>query len=299
VGGDEPVAIGDVNGQWPFTHVGKYEDEVVAANILGEPRKANYEAVPRVVYTDPQAAAVGASAGRFSAMVPLSEVAKTATYTRAYADSNGFLTLLSDGAADRCLRARSGGGEWLQQATLAVRAQVPLGVLTDMIQPFPTFSEIYPAALKTLREIAAASKAVGGGPPMASRRKKTMTTKRSVGIPSAGPSCSGSVVVIGLAKGAPQHRPCPTLDVLACSKSPRRGGRAVECGGLENRCAPDWRTESSNLSPSVLSLIPRFRLVAGGLGAASRELAVAAKLQEAARSRLSSTWTGAARGEVG
>ncbi|HSZ70924.1 MAG TPA: NAD(P)/FAD-dependent oxidoreductase, partial [Solirubrobacteraceae bacterium] len=52
-------AIGDVNGQWPLTHVGKYEGEVVAANILGEPRKANYEAVPRVVYTDPQAAAVG------------------------------------------------------------------------------------------------------------------------------------------------------------------------------------------------------------------------------------------------
>ena len=64
-------AIGDVNGLWPLTHVGKYQGEVVAANILGKPRKANYEAVPRVVYTDPQAAAVGASAGRFSAMVPL------------------------------------------------------------------------------------------------------------------------------------------------------------------------------------------------------------------------------------
>ena len=162
-------AIGDVNGQWPLTHVGKYEGEVVAANILGEPRKANYEAVPRVVYTDPQAAAVGASAGRFSAMVPLSEVAKTATYTRAYADSNGFLTLLSDG--ERLTGAYALGpeaGEWLQQATLAIRAQVPLGVLTDTIQPFPTFSEIFVAALKTLRgEITAASKAVGAGPPMA------------------------------------------------------------------------------------------------------------------------------------
>jgi pyruvate/2-oxoglutarate dehydrogenase complex dihydrolipoamide dehydrogenase (E3) component len=61
--------------------------------------KVNYEAAPRVVYTDPQAAAVGASAGRVSAMVPLSEVAKTATYTRAYGDSNGFLTVLSDGSA--------------------------------------------------------------------------------------------------------------------------------------------------------------------------------------------------------
>jgi pyruvate/2-oxoglutarate dehydrogenase complex dihydrolipoamide dehydrogenase (E3) component len=163
-------AIGDVNGQWPLTHVGKYEGEVVAANILGEPRKANYEAVPRVVYTDPQAAAVGASTGRFSAMVPLSEVAKTATYTQAYADSNSFLTLLSDG--ERLTGAYALGpeaGEWLQQATLAIRAHIPLDVLADTIQPFPTFSEIYVAALKTLRgEITATSKTVGAGPPMAS-----------------------------------------------------------------------------------------------------------------------------------
>jgi pyruvate/2-oxoglutarate dehydrogenase complex dihydrolipoamide dehydrogenase (E3) component len=158
-------AIGDVNGRWPLTHVGKYEGEVVAANILGEPRKVNYEAVPRVVYTDPQAAAVGASAGRFSAMVPLSEVAKTATYTQAYADSNSFLALLSDG--ERLTGAYALGpeaGEWLQQATLAIRAHIPLDVLADTIQPFPTFSEIYVAALKTLRgEIMAASKAVGTG----------------------------------------------------------------------------------------------------------------------------------------
>jgi dihydrolipoamide dehydrogenase len=163
-------AIGDVNGLWPLTHVGKYEGEVVAANILGDSRKANYEAVPRVTYTDPQAAAVGASAGRFSAMVPLSEVPKTATYTRAYAESTGFLTLLSDG--ERLTGAYAVGpeaGEWLQQATLAIRARVPVGVLTDTIQPFPTFSEIYVTALKALRaEIAAASKAVSAGPPMAS-----------------------------------------------------------------------------------------------------------------------------------
>ncbi len=163
-------AIGDVNGVWPLTHVGKYEGEVVAANILGASRRANYDAVPRVVYTDPQAAAVGASAGRFSAMVPVSGVAKTATYTRAYADQNGFLTLLSDGK--RLTGAYALGpeaGEWLQQATLAIRAHVPLDVLADTIQPFPTFSEIYVAALKTLRgEIAAASKARGARPPMSS-----------------------------------------------------------------------------------------------------------------------------------
>ena len=150
-------AIGDVNGIWQLTHVGKYQGEVVAANILGEPREANYDAVPRVVYTDPQAAAVGATEAEFSATVALAEVPKTATYTRAYAESNGFLTLLSDGA--RLTGAYALGpeaGEWLQQATLAIRARVPLDVLRDTIQPFPTFSEIYVAALDALRgELAA------------------------------------------------------------------------------------------------------------------------------------------------
>jgi pyruvate/2-oxoglutarate dehydrogenase complex dihydrolipoamide dehydrogenase (E3) component len=150
-------AIGDVNGLWPLTHVGKYEGDVVAENILGEPREANYEAVPRVVFTDPQAASVGAGEGRFSATAPVSEVPKTAAYTRAYAESNGFLTLLSDG--ERLTGAYALGpeaGEWLQQATLAIRGRVPLKVLDDTIQPFPTFSEIYVAALKALRgEIAA------------------------------------------------------------------------------------------------------------------------------------------------
>ena len=159
-------AIGDITGIWPLTHVGKYQGDVVAANILGEPRETNYEAVPRVTYTDPQAAAVGATDARFSATAPVSDVSKTATYTRAYAESNGFLTLLSDG--DRLTGAYALGpeaGEWLQQATLAIRARIPIDVLSDTIQPFPTFSEIYVAALKTLRtEIAATRRPVGAGP---------------------------------------------------------------------------------------------------------------------------------------
>ena len=144
-------AIGDATGIRLLTHVGKYQGEVVASNILGEPREANYEAVPDVVYTDPQAAAAGASEARFSATAALSEVAKTATYTQRYAESNGFLTLLSDG--ERLSGAYALGpeaGEWLQQATLAIRARVPLPVLRDTIQPFPTFSEIYVDAFKAL-----------------------------------------------------------------------------------------------------------------------------------------------------
>ncbi|HEX5300952.1 MAG TPA: NAD(P)/FAD-dependent oxidoreductase [Streptosporangiaceae bacterium] len=156
---DRLWAIGDVTGIRLLTHVGKYQGEVVASNLLGESREAHYEAVPDVVYTDPQAAAVGATEGRFSVSVPLSGVAKTATYSHDYASSRGFLTLVSDG--ERLTGGHALGpeaGEWMQQVTLAVRARVPLDVLRDVIQPFPTFSEIFVAGLKALRaEIAAGS----------------------------------------------------------------------------------------------------------------------------------------------
>jgi pyruvate/2-oxoglutarate dehydrogenase complex dihydrolipoamide dehydrogenase (E3) component len=144
-------AIGDATGIWPLTYVGKYQGRVAAANILGRPAEASYDAVPRVVFTDPQAAAVGASEGEVTATVPMSEVARTATYTRAYAERPGFLTLVSDG--ERLTGAYALGpeaGEWLQQATLAIRARVPLEVMRDTIQPFPTFSEAFLHALAAL-----------------------------------------------------------------------------------------------------------------------------------------------------
>jgi pyruvate/2-oxoglutarate dehydrogenase complex dihydrolipoamide dehydrogenase (E3) component len=118
--------------------------------------------VPRVTFSDPQAAAVGAVDAEFSATALVAEVSKTATYTRAYAEANGFVCLLSDG--ERLTGGYALGpeaGEWLQQATLAIRARVPLDVLTDTIQPFPTFSEIYLAALEALNaEIARARETV-------------------------------------------------------------------------------------------------------------------------------------------
>ena len=150
--GERLWAIGDVNGIWPLTHVGEYEGDVVAANIAGEAHPANYEAVPRVTYTDPQAAAVGTTDARYTATAAVSEVPKTATYTHSYAESTGFLTLLSDG--ERLTGAYAVGpeaGEWLQQATLAIRAHIPIDVLSDTIQPFPSFSGIYDSALKDLR----------------------------------------------------------------------------------------------------------------------------------------------------
>ena len=146
-------AIGDATGIWPLTYMGKYQGRVAADNILGRDRTANYDAVPRVVFTDPQAASVGAAEGAQTATVPLAEVPRTSTYTRAYAEKPGFMTLVSDG--ERLTGAYALGpeaGEWLQQATVAIRARVPLPVLFDVIQPFPSFSEAF---LSTLSELEA------------------------------------------------------------------------------------------------------------------------------------------------
>ena len=144
-------AIGDVTGIWPLTYVGKYHARIVAANILGDHSEADFNAVPRVVFTYPQAAAVGAAEGELTATISLSAVPKTATYMRSWDKRPGFLTLISDGEV---LTGAYGvgpeAGEWMQQATLAIRARVPLEVLQDTIQPFPTFSEAFHFALAEL-----------------------------------------------------------------------------------------------------------------------------------------------------
>ena len=169
---------------------------------------------------------------RFSATVPVSEVAKTATYTRAYAESNGFLTLLSDG--ERLTGAYALGpeaGEWLQQATLAIRARVPLDVLRDTIQPFPTFSEIYVGALKALHgRIAAAARrravtgeALAGQTGAGDRRQLRASGWRRPGSPGrrAPRSCSPAATRSGCdarrprsARSAPPPSTPPTSAAL-------------------------------------------------------------------------------------
>jgi pyruvate/2-oxoglutarate dehydrogenase complex dihydrolipoamide dehydrogenase (E3) component len=150
--GDNVWAIGDVTNISLFTHVGKYQGRIAAANILGRPARANYEAVPHVVFTDPQAASVGAAEGKVSVTVQVDSLPRMSTYYRDY-DGKGFLTLVSDG--ERITGAYAVGpeaGEWLGQATLAIRARVPLDVFKDTIQPFPTFSEIYLNAVQQLTQ---------------------------------------------------------------------------------------------------------------------------------------------------
>jgi pyruvate/2-oxoglutarate dehydrogenase complex dihydrolipoamide dehydrogenase (E3) component len=149
--GENLWAIGDVTGIWPFTHVGKYQARIAAHNILGDELRADYSAVPRVIFTDPQVAAVGTHEGERTGTVQLAEIARTSTYMREYDRLPAFLTLVADG--DRLVGAYAVGpeaGEWIGQATLAVRARVPIAVLRDTIQPFPTFSEAFVSALADL-----------------------------------------------------------------------------------------------------------------------------------------------------
>ena len=144
-------AVGDVNGVMLFTHVAKYQGRVAANDILGRGAVADYRAVPRIVFTDPQVAVVGLAEDRFTATAPITGVPRAYTYVDDPSATPGFLTLVSDGEVLTGAHAVGPeAGEWLQQATLAIRARVPIAVLRDTIQPFPAFSEIYVHALEKL-----------------------------------------------------------------------------------------------------------------------------------------------------
>jgi pyruvate/2-oxoglutarate dehydrogenase complex dihydrolipoamide dehydrogenase (E3) component len=117
--------------------------------------------VPRVTFCDPQVAGAGITeqeAGErgidfATGRAEISSVARTSTYTRDYDQLPGFLTLIADRGRGVLVGAYAVGpeaGEWLGQATLAIRAEVPVEVLRDTIQPFPTFSEIFVNALEDL-----------------------------------------------------------------------------------------------------------------------------------------------------
>lgn len=150
--GDGVWAIGDVAGVALLTHVGKYQARVAAANIAGLDVRADYRAIPAAVFTDPQVGSVGRMDG--DDLVTASyriEGGRLSTYERPR--RTGLVKL----AADRTERVLVGAvavgpeaGEWLGQLTLAVRAAVPLQVLLDTIQPYPTFSEAIFTALREL-----------------------------------------------------------------------------------------------------------------------------------------------------
>ena len=157
--GDRLWAIGDVTAVMPFTHVGMYQARVAADTILGHHRVATYEGIPRVVFGEPEIAAVGVTAASALAAghdVITAEIDLADSITRPWTfekEPRGTLGLIADRGEQRLLGAYAVAplaSEWIHHAALAIRARIPLPVLLDQVAQFPTYSEAYLAALETL-----------------------------------------------------------------------------------------------------------------------------------------------------
>jgi len=152
-------AIGDCTGKAQFTHVAKYQGRIACADILGRPAKADYRAVPRVLFTEPEIASVGLTEAQaceqgidaVSAVIDLpTTIARPYTYQE---NPNGTFAVIADrerGVLVGAWAMAPLAGEWIHQAVLAIRAEIPLSVLRDTIQQFPTFSEGFGLALRRL-----------------------------------------------------------------------------------------------------------------------------------------------------
>jgi dihydrolipoamide dehydrogenase len=163
-GPDGLWAVGDVTGVAAFTHVAKYQGRAVAANILhavtgqGEPRPLDYRAVPRVVFSDPEVAAVGLTeeAAKAAGVAVKAATADLTAITRPYTyekEPRGLLRLIVDAQTGVVLGAWAVGplaSEWIHVAALAVAARLTAAFLRDTIYQYPTFAEAYISAAEQL-----------------------------------------------------------------------------------------------------------------------------------------------------
>lgn len=157
VGHENTWAAGDVTGIAPFTHTASYHGRVIAANLRGERAVADHRAIPRTVLTDPPVAAVGltrAAAGEQAIDVA---VAQYPLHKTARADTDdvscGAIMLCADRRRAVLIGAAAIGphaDEWISEMSLAIRADIPLAILSDVVHPFPTFSQAYEPAVRQL-----------------------------------------------------------------------------------------------------------------------------------------------------
>ena len=151
--------VGDVTGVGGFTHVSMYQADICVRDILGgSPPPADYRALPRVTFTDPEIGSVGlteaeARRGGIDVAVGHYPVPKSARGWIHKAGNEGFVKLVCDTGRDVLVGATSAGpagGEVLAMLTLAVHAEVPVPVLRRMIYAYPTFHRAVEAALSDL-----------------------------------------------------------------------------------------------------------------------------------------------------
>ncbi len=164
-------ASGDVTAIAPYTHTARYQAQIVAANILGGTRAADYRAVPRTVYTSPSVYTVGMSPSLAAAtgvdLITVSyDLAETAR-AQVEDDDRGRVELYADaGAGDILVGAAAIGPdaeEWMGEVTLAIRARIPLPVLADVVHAFPTYGEAVGAPLRGLAQRSAGGTGSAGG----------------------------------------------------------------------------------------------------------------------------------------
>lgn len=150
-------AAGDVTGLAPSAHLAHYQARVAAANLAGGNRVADYRAVPRTVHTMPSVCAVGlspASAAECGVDLVTAGIDLSAT-ARALAadDGRGGIEFYADRERGVLVGAVAAGPyaeEWMGEIALAVRAETPLSVLTDVVHAFPTYGEAVEAPLREL-----------------------------------------------------------------------------------------------------------------------------------------------------
>jgi len=198
-------AAGDVTAVAPYTHTARYQARIIAANLLGSTRAADYRAIPRTVYTSPSVYTVGMSPSLAAAtgvdLITVSyDLAETAR-AQVEDDDRGRVELYADaGSGDILVGAAAIGPdaeEWMGEVTLAIRARIPLAVLTDVVHAFPTYGEAVGTPLRGLAQRSAGGgvAAGGGGPEDASPEAAGVagpgTAAGADGSP--GPGANGSV----------------------------------------------------------------------------------------------------------
>jgi pyruvate/2-oxoglutarate dehydrogenase complex dihydrolipoamide dehydrogenase (E3) component len=158
-GHDWLYAIGDANGRSLLTHMGKYQARVASLAIAGDgAARATQDGPgsPRVIFTDPQVAAVGMTeAAARDAGIDVCTVAHPSAGTAGASfvgrSTPGSAQLVIDATRDVVVGATFVGfevAEWLQAATIAVVGEVPIAQLWDCVPAFPTRSEVWLALLE-------------------------------------------------------------------------------------------------------------------------------------------------------